>query len=228
MSETMADLEGEIGGANRPAVGTVRVTAPAWFCRHVLIPALPAFREVNPGIALAFLTTNVVVSMTKREADIAVRNLRATERGLASRRLGELGSMLYGARSYLDRAGRPRERAESAARHLISYQERISYIEGFAWLHALGAPVAFRASDTLALAEACAAGLGLAVLPCSVGDADRTLEPVACAGASVEQIWMIVPQDVRQRPPVRLTLQWIARLWTEHTPPLSGQQPANP
>jgi DNA-binding transcriptional LysR family regulator len=130
--------------------------------------------------------------------------------------------MLYGARSYLDRAGRPQQRPEIARRHLISYQERVTYVEGFAWLATLGAPVSFRASDTLALAEACAAGLGLAVLPCSVGDADPSLEAIACAGLCIEPIWMVVPQDLRQRLAVRLTLQWIARLFAEHRPPLSG------
>lgn len=97
-----------------------------------------------------------------------------------------------------------------------------TYVEGFAWLATLGAPVSFRASDTLALAEACVAGLGLAVLPCSVGDAAPSLEAIACAGLCIEPIWMVVPQDLRQRLAVRLTLQWIARLFAEHRPPLSG------
>lgn len=222
MADAMTTLTADIGGLDQRARGVVRVTAPAWFCRHVLIPALPGFRDANPEVELQFLTTNVVVSMTRREADLAVRNVRSSERGLASRRLGELVSALYGARTYLDRVGRPEQLEAIAALHMISYQDRLTYVEGFAWLEALNAPVAFRASDTLALAEACQAGLGACVLPCYVGDSDPALERIDCAGNNSEAIWLIVPQDIKHRLTIRLTMQWIAGLFADHQHVLSG------
>ena len=228
MSQVVAELEGDVGGQNLRASGPVRVTAPAWFCRHVLIPKLPQFREANLGIELQFLTTNVVVSMPKREADIAVRNVRATERGLASRRLGDLGSALYAGRSLLDRQGRPQTREDLARYHMISYQDQLTYVAGFAWLAEIKSPVAFRASDTLALAEACVAGLGLAVLPCYVGDVEPELERVACAQTCLEPIWLIVPDDLRRQSGVWLTTQWIARLFAEGQAELAGGRVAQP
>lgn len=160
--------------------------------------------------------------MPKREADIAVRNLRASERGLASRRLGDLGSALYGSLRLLERQGRPHTREALARYHVISYQDQLTYVAGFAWLTDLKSPVAFRASDTLALAEACVAGLGLAVLPCYVGDGELTLERVACAETCLEPIWLIVPDDLRRQSGVWLTTQWIARLFAESQNELAG------
>lgn len=222
MAVLAGNLEASVGGRRERAQGSVRVTAPAWFCRHLLIPALPDLRAAEPRIEIQLLTTNVVVSMPKREADIAIRNRRATERGLASRKLGDLASAVYGARSYLARQGPPQNRKALAAHHLLSYQDQITYVPGFQWLKQTGAPVAFRASDTLALAEACAAGLGLAVLPCYIGSREPALERVAPAGVATESIWLVVPQDLARQSAVRLTCQWLARLFADHQPELAG------
>lgn len=213
MAAQAAELEARLGDVQAAMRGVVRVTAPAWFCRLVLIPELPAFRQQHPQLELQLLTTNLVVSMPKREADIAVRNLRAEERGLASRQLGRLRSAIYAAKAYLDQRGVPRTRDELAAHHLIAYQERICFLPGYAWLADCGAPVAFRASDTLALAEACEAGLGLAVLPCALGDAVAALRRVPVAPAAEETIWCVAPSERIMQPPVRATLQWIAALF---------------
>jgi DNA-binding transcriptional LysR family regulator len=222
MAVLAGNLEASVGGRRERAQGSVRITAPAWFCRHVLIPALPALRASQPRIEIQLLTTNVVVSMPKREADIAIRNRRATERGLASRKLGELASALYGARSYLARQGQPPSRRALGGYHLLSYQDQLTYVPGFQWLKQAGAPVAFRASDTLALAEACVAGLGLAVLPCYIGSRDPALERVTSAGIASESIWLVVPQDLARQSAVRLTCQWLARLFADHQPELAG------
>lgn len=211
IAEVVADLQASLGKGGR-AEGVVRVTAPAWFCRHVLIPALPDFRAQHPGIELELLTTNVLVSMPKREADIAVRNRRATERGLASRQLGRLASTMYAARAYIARTGEPSRRADIASRHLLSYQDRVSYVPGFEWLQKCAAPVAFRASDTLALTEACVAGLGIAVLPCPVGDREPQLRRIPL-GVEEETIWLVVPRELASLPAMRTTSRWLARLF---------------
>jgi|CXWL01.1.fsa_nt_gi DNA-binding transcriptional LysR family regulator len=220
MSDLLDDLLGQ--SQAHAAAGVVRLTAPAWFSRMVLIPALPEFRAEYPQLELEFLTTNLVVSMTKREADLAIRNLRPEERGLVSRRLGELGSMLYGSNEYLASTGPLDDRDSLARCHFVSYHERLSHIEGFAWLEVLGAPVAFRASDTLALAEACTAGLGLAVLPCWLGDA-APLQRVALAGHCQETIWLVMPSELRHRPALRGTANWVARLFALHAARLGGR-----
>jgi DNA-binding transcriptional LysR family regulator len=213
MAAQAAELEARLGDAQAAMRGVVRVTAPAWFCRLVLIPELPAFRAQHPQLELQLLTTNLLVSMPKREADIAVRNLRAEERGLASRQLGRLRSAIYAAQTYAKQRGLPRTRDELAVHHLIAYQERICFLPEYAWLADAGAPVAFRASDTLALAEACEAGIGLAVLPCVLGDAAPALERVPVAPVAEETIWSVVPSERLKQPAVRATLQWIAALF---------------
>ncbi len=221
-AQAMSDLVSELVGRSRTgAAGLVRVTAPAWFSRMVLIPALPEFRAAHSQVELEFLTTNVMISMTKREADLAIRNQRPEERGLASRRLGELGSMLYASAAYLASVGAIETRSALARCHFVSYQERLSYIEGFAWLETLGAAVAFRASDTLALAEACAAGLGFAVLPCWLGDT-APLQRVAAGGQCRETIWLVMPTELRHQPALRATADWVARLFVLHAERLSG------
>jgi len=222
IAQRVAEFEAVAAGRRSRAQGAVRVTAPAWFCRHILIPALPEFRAAQPDVELQLLTTNLVVSMPRREADIAIRNLRPAQAGLAARKLGALHSSLYGARGYFARAGMPQEAGELAARHLLSYQDRITYVPGYHWLEGCGAPVAFRASDTLALAEACIAGLGLAVLPCAVAGRELGLQAVPFAGREAEDIWLVMPRELVAQPAVRATSDWLARLFRAHQAQLAG------
>ena len=111
---------------------------------------------------------------------------------------------------------------------MISYQDQLTYVAGFAWLAKIKSPVAFRASDTLALAEACVAGLGRAVLPCYFRDVEPKLERVACARTRLEPIWLIVPDDLRRQSGNWLTTQWIARLFAEGQAELTDGRVAQP
>ncbi len=60
------------------------------------------------------------------------------------------------------------------------------------------------------------AALGLAVLPCFVGDADAELVRISFAGAEVETIWLITPTELRKTRAVRTVMDWLTDLF--HAP----------
>jgi DNA-binding transcriptional LysR family regulator len=222
MEATLAGLESEIASAGPAAAGAVRVTAPGWFSRHVIIPALPTFQERHPALELQLVTTNALLNMSQREADVAIRSVRPRQRSLVARRLGVLGSALYGARSYLERRGRPTTRKALSAHHLAAYDDRVTYLASFDWLARLGAPVAFRATDTLVLLDAVVAGVGLGVLPCYLGEDHAGLERLALGGVGQEEIWAVTQADVRRSPRVRVAIDWLADRFREEQARLLG------
>jgi DNA-binding transcriptional LysR family regulator len=218
----VSELEARTGSEE----GAVRVTAPVWFARHVLIPATARFRELHPTVQVNLLTTNQLLDLGKREADVAVRNVRPTQQSFVVRRAGVLGSALYASAAYLAARGTPATREALRGHHVIAYADRITYSPGLTWLESAGLHVAFRATDTVTLHDAARAGIGLAALPCYVGDADKELERLPAFGVDQDEIWVVSHADSRASPRIRAVSQWIIDLFAEHASKLSGGEPA--
>ena len=73
MEDTVASLERRLVGRDRKLVGTVRVTTTDTLAGSILPAILADFRRQHPGIALELATSNLVVSLSKRAADVAIR-----------------------------------------------------------------------------------------------------------------------------------------------------------
>lgn len=202
----VSELEARADSGN----GAVRVTAPVWFARHVLIPATTQFRATHPNVQVNLLTTNQMLDLGKREADVAVRNVRPTQQSFVVRRAGLLGTALYASAAYLAARGTPSTREALRGHHVIAYADRITFSPGLTWLESIGLHVAFRATDTVALHDAARAGIGLAALPCFIGDGDTELERLSVFGVDLDEIWLVSHADSRDSPRIRAVTQWIA------------------
>lgn len=92
------------------------------------------------------------------------------------------------------------------------------------WLAAHhGDRIAAWAHDLGAVQELAAAGAGIAVLPCFVGDADPRLARLASPPPDLTQEqWLVLHQEDRHNPHVRRTADRLAGLWREHSQRFSG------
>lgn len=215
-----ADLSDESGA---PRV-TVRITAPVFFSCDIVIPALPRFVRENPGVEIAFVAATAVLNLARREAEVAVRNVRPSHHlSMSSRRAGELGSALYGTRAALGRRRPPRTEAEVLALPFVGYERVVSYVRAFDWLERVPErQVRARCNDTLALAAAVRAGVGVGVLPCVVGDRDPRLTRIEAAGKGVEVIWLVTPTELRRTRGVRAVMDFLVAVFRESAAALLG------
>lgn len=221
MERAAHDAEAEVRGEGPR--GAVRLTAPVWFARAVLLPHLAAFRERHPAVQLEILATNAVLDLGGRDAEIGIRNLVPTQASMVARKLGALGSALYGSPAYLARRGTPSEIDELAAHAFVAYHDAITYCPSLARLSALDPPVAFRASDTVVLLDAVRAGLGLAVVPCRLADPDDSVTRVLPEVLSRDDIFACYPEALRRLPRVRCVVDWVAARWDEERDALAGR-----
>ncbi len=217
----IAALASELAGGD--ARGTVHLTVPQWFACRVLAPALPAFRREHPSIDLTLNASSRVLNLAQREAEVALRNAKPAHLSASARRVGTLASALYAARTYLSRRGVPRTPEEIARHDLLAYEQKISYLPAFAWLAAHDARVVLRGNDALALAAAASAGVGLAVLPCFLGDTDPALTRLAVAEVATEDIWIVVPAELRRSSRVREVMALVSGVFEKHARALGGR-----
>jgi DNA-binding transcriptional LysR family regulator len=107
MGEAASRMSLAASGQSDAVHGVVKVSASEAFSAFLLPPALAKLREKAPGIRVDVIATADQSDLLRREADIAVRNVRPDHPDLLARKLCEMDGTLYAASSYLDRIGRP-------------------------------------------------------------------------------------------------------------------------
>jgi molybdate transport repressor ModE-like protein len=203
--------------------GIVRLTAPAFFARQFLIPEMGHFRQAHPRVELRLVTSNALLDLYRREADIAVRNVRPDKGNFVTRPLGVLGHAVYAARAYIERRGLPSSRDELKHHHLLGYEAKLFFQPSLQWIADLGLPVALRVTDTLTLLDGIKAGLGIAALPSAIGETDPELVRVDICGRAADDIVCVYPEEIREAPRIRAGVEWLADVWLRNQKVLEGR-----
>ncbi|MBK1836904.1 LysR family transcriptional regulator [Azospirillum sp. YIM B02556] len=193
------------GQPGEPA-GTVRLSAPPAFASHFLAPRLAGLRRILPKLVVELVGDARAVSLTRREADLALRLRRPEDDGLIARRIGAMGYGLYATPGYL--AGR-----DEAGWEFIGYDDSLDHVPQQRWLRQLAGrrPFVFRANDLMSLRGAATAGIGIAAIPHFLGRSpDSGLIPVRPAALlqppEPRELWLLVHGDLRRSARVRAVM----------------------
>lgn len=110
----LADLEDaeRAAGTGEQPVGRVRINTSASYANHVLVPLLPDFLALHPGVTLDIVQTDAVVDLLAQRMDVAIRAGPLKSSSLVARKLGETALIIVAAPAYLDRCGEPRTIAD--------------------------------------------------------------------------------------------------------------------
>jgi len=214
MEAEALEAERELSGADTRATGTVRLTCGDGFGAFVLCPALPEFLAAHPGLTLEIRAEPRALDLTRGEADVALRNFRPRERSLVARRLGLERQSLYASQAYLARRGTPRTAADLAGHDLVLFDKEFDRMVAQAWLRELagGARVAVRASNTVTLQAACAAGAGVAVLSHALARDPRLVRILPGLAPRPFELWAATHADLRSTARVAVVLRWLEAL----------------
>ncbi len=213
-------LESELllSGADARPTGVVRLTCGDGFATAILAPGLPAFLVAHPGLEVEIRAEPRLLDLTRGEADVALRNVRPRERSLVARRLGLERYGLFAAPLYLARMGTPRTARDLAGHDLILYDREYDRLRSQVWLRqvAAGARVAVRASNTMTLHAACAAGAGIALLSLAfIRDDARFARVLPRLEPPADDLWTAAHSDLRAAARVAVTLRWLDQLVRE-------------
>ncbi|MGB0632062.1 MAG: LysR substrate-binding domain-containing protein, partial [Alphaproteobacteria bacterium] len=164
-----------------------------------LLPAVLAkFRENYPGITIDLVATPDGYSpLQPDDTDIGFRTLEPGTRGhdeMVGRRLGRLPVAIYGTRRYLNKSAPLRTATDLAEHQLILGAQNLSHIAAVKWMEKASASVepVYRASSMLLMLAAVRDELGLACLPCYLGDGEKGLVRILDLDATLAaELWIL-------------------------------------
>ena len=201
-AETAA-LDRDVTGRDTRLTGSLRVTSSETLAYAVLTAELARFRQLHPGIVVEMVIDNRVLSLSRREADIALRVTRPKEPDLFGRKLADIGWTLYATPAVLERDGP----VKTLDRDFISWGADVTSIAAADWIgdHVPAGRVVYRASSLVNQLTAARSGMGLVLLPCYLGDTDPELvrawtKPIP---ELTRELWIVTHADLRRTARVR-------------------------
>jgi len=195
-------LERGVGGADAVVAGSVRVTAVPILANRLLIPALPRLFARHPRLRVELVAEPRNLSLTRREADIAVRLARPEAGTALVRRIGELDYAVYGPR-----------RRDAEKLPWITYEDGSSHLPQARWIAAQDhAAAPLLVNDAEAIVQAVRAGMGKSLLPCFVAAREPGLQRLARGVVLSRDIWLLVHRDLRAQARIGAVIDWLTQV----------------
>jgi DNA-binding transcriptional LysR family regulator len=206
-------IEDDIGGELYTLSGSVRIGTPDGFGSYFLTPWLADLALANPELHLQLVATPRMLSLSKREADIAIVFTRPEKGRLFSRKLTDYTLHLYAHQDYLDRMPPITSKDDLGQHLLVGYIPDLIYTPELDYFSSLTGDLSPRLSSTNLFAQmrAADAGKGLAILPDFLARHAPGLVPVLAASFEIRRtLWLVAHQDLRDSVRVRTVMSFIA------------------
>jgi DNA-binding transcriptional LysR family regulator len=188
--------------------GAVRITASEMIGVEVLPPAIASFREAHPRIDVELVLSNRTADLLRREADIAVRNVRPTQATLVARKIGTMRVALHAHPRYLQAHGMPRS-VEALRTHAIIGFDSGPTVRG---LPETALPItrdlfAFRCDSDLGQYAALKSGLGIGMCQVGIGKRDGLVPLLRDVVGFDLGVWLVMHKDAKASRRVRLLFE---------------------
>jgi len=224
LEHEVVTLERELSGQDLRPSGTVRLTTTdtlgALLMRH-----LTAMRALHPEIQLEIVISNAMANLTRREADIALRPTPAPSELLVGRRVADIAHAIYGSRAYLSL----RDGKDFSAHDWIGLDDTLASTVIGRWMHlnVRATQIVCRVDALPALRDAADAGVGLAMLPCYVGDLAPALRRVTPRALPEPRsaLWLLTHDDLKRTARIRAALDFLAKALVSERALLEGKRP---
>ena len=198
-------LKTATAGADSAVSGVVRVTSIPVVVNRLLIPALPALYSAHPRLKLEAIAEPRNASLTRRDADIALRLARPErEQKVIARRIGEIAYSVYAPK-------------HSKGRFLpwITYGDGMELLPHVAWIDKAiksegREPAGLKVNDSEVALCAIRAGIGRSLLPNIIGDAEPELTRLSgVAPVLSRELWLLLHPETRKLARIKAVIEWI-------------------
>ncbi|MEX3816279.1 LysR family transcriptional regulator [Paraburkholderia sp. BR13439] len=213
MESCALEIDRRASGADAALSGVVRIGTSDALGTGYVLPAIASVRRAHPAIRIEVDIASAFSSLSQRENDIVVRNVRPEESATIVRRLPGLTTALYASDDYLAREPPPRNLVGVPMHEIVTLVGG-GNIRWFPPLYPLKAKMrepGLQVNSMLALVSALQAGAGIGELPTYIGDAAPGLVRVLPDLTAAYDVWLGTHGDLHRSARVRVLLDAIVR-----------------
>ena len=200
MESSSNRISQDIAGKDAALGGSVRVAMPEALGSQIFARCIPQFRALHPGIEIELVAETRRMSLSKREADIAISFSRPQSGRLIAWKLCDYRLRLYAAAQYLKTQGAIASRAQLEQAHFVSYIDDLLEMPELRFLETIvkNAHVVFRSSNVVAQFNAIKEGAGMGLVHCFMAEQAAELHSVLADEIYVDRAyWLVVHEDLR-------------------------------
>ena len=204
MEEEALGFTRALAGQDAKLTGLLRVSSSDWFGVHVLTPVFARFLARHPEVSIELVTDSRRYNLARREADLVFRITPFDEPDVVQRKLMHIDYALYG---HPDLKSPKTDDGEG--QKLISMDSAFDQLPDVLWVKRMlpKAKIVFGSNNRDAQAHMCARGVGFAVLPCPLGDADARLRRIDLDEAPPgRDVWLGYHRDLKRVARLRVLL----------------------
>lgn len=207
----------------------VRLAVPSGFAR-LFATGLGALRARHPELLLEIVSGARVADLEQSEADLAVRGAPVDDGDLVARRLCVVGWSLYAAPSYLARRAAPESLDALGGHDLVGFHASLAQMPPARWLEerAAHASVVLRSREMTDMVAAASSGLGLAVLPCVLADAEAGLVRLTPDVLATRALSLVYRREMRLSAAVSAVIDFVFDIIRANTAVIEGYSSAAP
>jgi DNA-binding transcriptional LysR family regulator len=178
VSEQIVTAQTRLSGRDLGLHGAIRITTTDTLMQGLLMSYLAMFRALHSAIQMEIAVNNTFLSLTRREADVAVRPSNRIPENLVGRRVGRLRSAIYASKSYLKRNPKTNQ---WAAHDWVAPDEALSHLAQAKWMreNIPEARIAMRVDTLLRMVAAVRRGMVIGMLLCFLADDEKDLVRLA-------------------------------------------------
>lgn len=177
--------------------GTVRITTTDTVLHGLVAPALRSLRTVHPLLGFELHTGNELASLTRRDADIAVRATKRPPQHLVGKHIGPIRVALYAAK----RGGvRKFSDVQAGKADWIAPDDALPDHPSVVWRkrHFSKVVPRYRVNSILSVLELGALGLGVGVVPLFLAEGRRDVVRLSEPLAECEtELWLLTHPESR-------------------------------
>jgi len=205
----------EVFGQDAELAGPLKLTVGHDQANLLILPKLNLFTAAFPQIDLQLLTTTALVDLAARDADIAIRLTPNPPDYLVGREIMRLRHGIYGTSRSLRKLSEPV--------NVILFRGDVEQPQ---WVRENfpNARTVLRVDEVSSMAVAARNHIGLARMPCYIGDSDAALRRLDVSLTPSEWgMWILSHVDLRATARVRVCREFLEDIIEQQRPLIQGE-----
>ncbi len=210
------DIERQLFGQDNRLHGKVVITAPNYIINNVLMPHVPDFQKSYPSINIQFHASPDLQNMAAREADIAIRITSQPPETLIGRKVADLSYGLYATKHYWK---------SNAKQHKVILLSNDATAMNWLQNDFIDAQVVLHTNSIETMAAAVSNGIGIANLPCIVGETHKKLYRLTQKLTQQNYgVWILSHADLRSTARIRVTREFLNEILLAYKSSFEGKK----